>query len=395
MANHERVSARVRDGIIRGTKAKFIRTCISLTILFLAIRQIRNPFTAYGILAGIKKRRRRVHGFTKITKYFKSQGRYFFSENIPGWPSDAFNAFIRGEILRLDRSYREHAPLHTVIFAITSRCPLQCKHCFEWNNISAKDSMSADDLKNILKKLQELGLHHIQLSGGEPLTRFEDLKSLLISAKKGIDFWLLTSGFGFTHEKAVLLKKAGLVGANISLDHWDADTHNEFRGNGKSFDWAREAVRNCKKARLVTCLSLCASRSFVSEENIWKFYDLAKEWGVGFVLILEPRAVGHFLHQDVSLKEDHIRILENFYQQGNASARYNNYPIIMYPGYHQRRVGCFGAGNRYLYIDSNGDIHACPFCQRKAGNAKYDSLIPVINRLRNAGCHEFLINTTD
>ncbi len=35
--------------------------------------------------------------------------------------------------------------------------------------------------------------------------------------------------------------------------------------------------------------------------------------------------------------------------------------------YHQRRVGCF-SGSRSVYVDSVGDVHACPFCHTKSYN---------------------------
>ena len=68
------------------------------------------------------------------------------------------------------------------------------------------------------------------------------------------------------------------------------------------------------------------------------------------------------------------------------------YPIISYPGYHQRRIGCLGAGNRYLYIDPKGDIHACPFCRHAAGDAFSASMEDVIKVLRNRGCQIYKTN---
>jgi MoaA/NifB/PqqE/SkfB family radical SAM enzyme len=125
--------------------------------------------------------------------------------------------------------------MQTVIWAISNCCPLKCSHCCEWINLADFEYLSKNDLLVILNKLIRQGLYHIQLSGGEPLTRFDDLIWLLNIPEKGIDFWILTSGYGFTHEKALLLKKAGLTGANISLDHWDENAHNEFRHNNRSF----------------------------------------------------------------------------------------------------------------------------------------------------------------
>jgi MoaA/NifB/PqqE/SkfB family radical SAM enzyme len=136
-------------------------------------------------------------------------------------------------------------------------------------------------------------------------------------------------------------------------------------------------------------LSVCATRSFISEENLWKYLRLAKEFGAGFIRIIEPRTTGNYTGKDVALTDEQRAILNNFYLRVNSYAAFRNFPIIMYPGYHQRLAGCFGAGDRYLYIDPKGDIHACPFCRGKAGNAVWNPLIPAIMNLRKSGCHEF------
>jgi hypothetical protein len=146
---------------------------------------------------------------------------------------------------------------------------------------------------------------------------------------------------------------------------------------------------------ILTSLSICMTRSFVSENNLIAYLNLAKSWGVCMIRLLEPRAVGRFSGMDVSLFEEQIQIAERFFLDVNSSARYRNYPVVTYPGYHQRRTGCLGGGNRYFYIDSMGDIHACPFCQRKAGNAATGQLEPALAILRKSGCHEFAMNEVD
>ena len=44
-----------------------------------------------------------------------------------------------------------------------------------------------------------------------------------------------------------------------------------------------------------------------------------------------------------------------------------DFPTMMYHGFHQRRVGCY-SGSRSVYVDSAGDVHACPFCHNKSYN---------------------------
>jgi MoaA/NifB/PqqE/SkfB family radical SAM enzyme len=110
---------------------------------------------------------------------------------------------------------------------------------------------------------------------------------------------------------------------------------------------------------------------------------------VSFIRLLEPRAVGRFADQQVSLSKDQIEILEDFYLKSITDKTFNEYPIIDYPGYHQRRTGCLGAGNRYLYVDSVGDYHACPFCQRVAGNAFNMSFDDIRINLQKSKCQAF------
>lgn len=362
-----------------------------INILFLTATTNNNPFSGVKTLRKVLKKRGTVQGLPGVIKYYKAGRRYFFSENIPGWPSAAFNGFFRGEILR-SLDLHKRTPLSTIIFAITSRCRLGCLHCYEWNNISHADKLTHENLKEIICKIKEYGVNHIQLSGGEPLERFNDLTELIRFSGKGADLWLLTSGFGLTLEKALELRNAGLTGADISLDHWEEGEHNRSRNNSKSFYWVREAVKNCRKAGIATTLSLCAFRSFVTSENLLKYAGLAKEWGVGFIRVLEPREAGRYKGKDIELQKEQTDLLEVFFRDFNTSEKFIGYPIITYPGYNQRRMGCFGAGNRYLYIDSLGDIHACPFCQKSAGNALSETLENAVSILKNYGCQKFKLN---
>jgi MoaA/NifB/PqqE/SkfB family radical SAM enzyme len=86
--------------------------------------------------------------------------------------------------------------MNTLIFSITSRCPLKCSHCFEWDNIASQEHLQLNDLLEIMDRLKVLHLTHIQFGGGEPLARFDDLLVLINKAKPDMDCWVLTSGLG-------------------------------------------------------------------------------------------------------------------------------------------------------------------------------------------------------
>ena len=221
------------------------------------------------------------------------------------------------------------------------------------------------------------------------MTRFEDLLTLIKETDKSTDTWLLTSGYNLTYQNALQLKKAGLTGVRISIDHWERAKHNTFRGNRKAFAWAADAAENSRKAGLAMGVAICAVKEFLSDTFLMNYLEFARSIRASFVFLLEPRETGHFKNQDVTLPEESVRYLEDFYLKVNSSPENEKYPPVFSPGYHQRRIGCFGAGIRYLYIDSEGSAHACPFCQEKMGDSLKDDLDLMIQGIKQRGCPVF------
>ena len=378
--------------LVSGIRANFIR----IALIFFLFRQVshvfRNPFKAWKQLSRMRKKRAAVHGNVKITKFVNAGDKYFWVSDNFAFPSENLKTLIKNEakqVLEVLDEKSEIIPLQTVIWGITNRCMLNCKHCYDWENIDKQDHLSLDELKEILAKIMEQGIRHIQLSGGEPLVRFNDLISLVKEASGKVDFWLLTSGFGLTYEKATELKNAGLTGVNISLDHWNPTNHNNFRNHSNSFQWVEEAVENSRNAGLLVSLSLCATREFTTRDNLNKYAELAKNLKVHFLRILEARQVGNFKNKQVELLDSQISLLTEFTLSMNADKKYSDYPIVVFYGNHQRKLGCHGSGRRYLYIDSNGEIHACPFCQGSVGNILEMPLNEAIVKLRARKCHVF------
>ena len=82
-------------------------------------------------------------------------------------------------------------------------------------------------------------------------------------------------------------------------------------------------------------------------------------------------------------------MVSDFAIRMNTDPSYKDFPIVTFFGYHQRKMGCFGAGNRYFYIDPNGDAHACPFCRGKIGNLLEQPFIEILDKMKSIGCHQF------
>ncbi|GAB3528935.1 hypothetical protein GCM10027443_07470 [Pontibacter brevis] len=118
------------------------------------------------------------------------------------------------------------------------------------------------------------------------------------------------------------------------------------------------------------------------------YVELAHKLGAAFVQVLEPRAVGHYVGQEVTLSPAQQQLLTAFYEKLNKDPKYQHLPILVYHEYHRRRAACTGAADRYVYVDTDGQLHACTFCRKASGCAFGANLEEDLLRLRQAGCPE-------
>jgi len=276
--------------------------------------------------------------------------------------------------------------MRNVLFGFTVKCPMQCEHCFEWDNLNLKEKLSFDDVCMITEKLLKYGAGQIHLAGGEPMMRYVELIALLKLYSPRAGFWIVTSGYQLTQERAIELKNAGLTGVCVSIDHHDEQKHNAFRHHKNLFAMAQEAVVAAREAGLVTALSLCATKEFISPENIASYLQMAKQLNVSFLQILEPKAAGHYEGKDVLLHPEHKKLLEETFLKVNYHADYVQHPIVIYHEYYQPTLGCRGAGNGAFYIDPLANVHACPFCRQGVGNLLTDSVEQCVENLKRKGC---------
>lgn len=374
--------------LVSGMKHRRIRMLIWGHIFYLALVHWKNPLSAFRRTRDLLRFRNKFRSGHSLRKYAQTENQYFFTYNAPGWPSKAFDRYILHQLRNLDHS-RQNTSIHTVLFGITKKCGFQCEHCCEWENLNRPEKLSRNDLAEIVLRFQTIGVTQIQLSGGEPLNRLEDILYLLKQAKKGTEFWLLTSGYSLDEEKARTLKTSGLTGITISLDHCLPELHDRFRGRPGSFDRVFKAAAHARSAGLSLCFSLCPTNEFINQENLSAYFTLAKNAGASFIQILEPRAVGHYQGKEVALEKKKIQLLERFYEKMNYSPAGNGYPIISYHGYYSRRTGCAGAGKDYVYVDTDGDVHSCPFCRTKLFSSNNDQLQKNLSLLKATGCAAF------
>ncbi len=370
--------------IISSFRAVLVLLKIELRLLTFLIFKFKNPRI---ILENWRNVQKSIQQFTidkRFHRIVKHEGKFFFNCNIPGWPQTNF--FKKLLAISDPLNVNDLSALGIVQIGFTKKCPLNCEHCYEGKILNQPETLTLDEHITIVKKLQDNDVSVIQFGGGEPLNRFEDLISVLKSSNNSSDFWIYSSGYGLTEERAQQLKSAGLTGVSISLDHFEPDLHNTFRRNQKSFEWAVNAIQNAQKANLLTAMSICVTNEFCSEENLFQYLYFAAKQQVAFVQLLEPRATGNYEEKDVLLTDKNQSVLELFYEKINTQNVFKNLPIVQYTGYQQRKKGCAGAGNRYIYIDTDGYVQSCPFCRNKKSHFLTGDIKRDLSELKIEGC---------
>ncbi len=351
----------------------------------------QNPLDWYKALKYLIRLRRKFLSDNRIKKMVQFGDKYYMGLYTPGWNSEVYKTFIASQL----NDFKPVATMpvnrfNSIFFGITKKCAYKCDHCYEWERLNKNDVLTTKDLKEILEKIQHFGVSQIHFSGGEPLMKINTLVNLLDHANKvNTEFWIDTSGHNLNANNAKRLKTAGLTGVVVSLDHHIPEMHNTFRHFNEAYYWAEKAIKNANDNNLLTALSICFTKDFISEKNLMAYMNLAKKLDVSFVQFLEPKSVGHFKNKEITLQKEEIDLLEDFFIKMNFGENFKSYPIITYHGYYQRRHGCLSAGIKSLYIDTDGDINACPFCHKKTGNILDDCLNENIVGLLAKGCHSY------
>jgi MoaA/NifB/PqqE/SkfB family radical SAM enzyme len=227
--------------------------------------------------------------------------------------------------------------------------------------------LSFDQLRDRIETFVDRGVGQLVYSGGEPLSRFDDLIKLVTYFDDRCDQWIYTSGYGLTFQRANALKEAGLDGIAISLDHHVEERHNQFRGNNKSFFWVLEAIKNCQKAGIMVALNLCPTRDYLEHFDLEHYLQLAKDLQVPIINILEPRAVGNYREKAVELDSSYKDKLLRITHQYNFDKTLIDFPTIVYPAAFRKTLPC-GGGRSYLFLDYDGKLYPCSFCKAQVSD---------------------------
>lgn len=250
----------------------------------------------------------------------------------------------------------------------TMRCNYDCRACYSRGR-PADDELSTHELDALFTEAEELGIHSIVLTGGEPLLRNDVLD--LIAHHPRLLFFLITNGLLVTPETAHRIARSGDIILLVSIEGSTADT-DELRQPG-AHETAMRAFAHLRKAR--------AAFGFVATNTAANTHQLATDEFID-QMVTVGCAVGFFTEyvpcgpnprldwvlDEAARAAFRKRVLEF---RRRKSIVLGQFPDDEY-GKENR---CSGAGRVSLHINSQGDVEPCPFVSMARENIRHGGLI--------------------
>ena len=303
-----------------------------------------------------------------------------------------------------------------VVWNITYKCNLRCKHCYEDAGLlrhGSADELTYEEKIDVLKKLNKANIPSIFFSGGEPLMapRFWDIAKK--AKEMGFYLSIASNGTLFNKENARRAKKLGFGYIAISVDSPDPKKHDEFRGIKGSWERAVTGIKNLVKAGVTTCIQYTFSKE--NADDFKGMLKLRKKLGAYKLIVYNYIPVGRggfdndpTPEQREWMYEGAVKdILESkFLPVASTAPQLGRYckqvdagviPFSHYGSSAKMKelsviadiVGGCGAGRAYCALQPNGDITPCVYMPDvKIGNLKKQSFSkiwnhPLMNWLRD------------
>lgn len=242
---------------------------------------------------------------------------------------------------------------------MTHRCNLKCKFCVFWKRpIDIQKEMTVEDHKKFSSICKKIGVRAINLAGGEPLVR-RDLFDIIKVYTQDHIVIINTNGTLIDEKNAKLLWDAGVDVMNISIDAFQEEIHDDFRGKGV-YKKAMESIQYLKKARTRKDqrISIQAIYSPQVADQFDDFLTFCDNENIEFACNPYRPDENHQINLDfpTDYSAEHLFMLK----QKHASFKISEYTI--------RKTGEFikdgnipdcKAGKQFFMIDPYGNIVIC------------------------------------
>jgi radical SAM protein with 4Fe4S-binding SPASM domain len=255
-----------------------------------------------------------------------------------------------------------------VVWELTLRCDLACRHCGSRAGKPRADELTVDEALAVVDQLAELGTYEVTFIGGEAYLYTDWLAVVRRVRDRGMRATMTTGGRRFDEALARRAADAGLQAVGVSVDGLEA-AHDRLRNVKGSWRAALGALDAARSAGMAPLANTQINR--VNLPDLEALADVladrgAKGWQVQLTGPMGRAAdMGDWLLQPYDMLELVPRlgaIARRLAERGCRVEAANN---LGYFGPHEStlRRGHFAgckAGIYTLGLEANGDVKGCP-----------------------------------
>ena len=267
--------------------------------------------------------------------------------------------FLRGECAAL------------ISFCYDYICNMNCAHCSNSAYAPKDRCFTIEDVRELARQADEMGLFQFELSGGEPLI-FPQLDQIIEAIDpRRFHINVTTNGYYLDRQMAEHLREIGVDKVKISVDCQEAELHTMKTGVNDAHSHAVRALFAAKEAGLEPVMQTVATRQNTQSEEMLGLARFARDNGFTVDVVL-AKPVGSWAgNMHVLVNEDDIRYLYELNKE---------YPMRreVYPAYGIHK-GC-GTMKSFMCITKYGDVLPCTFIPISIGNIFEEPLKDIVDR---------------
>jgi radical SAM protein with 4Fe4S-binding SPASM domain len=282
-------------------------------------------------------------------------------------------------------------PYH-VVWEVTTRCNLNCIHCYASSVEATQAELSTAEGKQLLEQIARLKeFRMIVITGGEPLLRNDIFELMEHAGKLGFHIIFSTNGTLLTPDMAKDLARLGVVNFSISLDGYTQECHESIRRKPDCFQSAIDGIKAAAKTGVCLQVNFTAMQQNLAE--LPGLIDLAEELKTDIIMVFQaipPRKDRGALELSVEEQTQLMRTIAAKQKKTRAlimpvcSPEY--WPWLVehkrfnFGQWIQRKAfsGC-GAGSGFSYIRFDGEVWPCNFIPLSAGNVRQTAFPDIWN----------------
>ena len=280
----------------------------------------------------------------------------------------------RGEIspiIRLEKSYL---------------CNFQCTHCSAeyymdrhlekvLRTTENRQLMDLNDIREISRQADELGLARFVITGGEPLV-MKDFDAVVDAIDPERHYVITdTNGWFLDLKKALHLKSIGVEKVQLSLDSFNEKEHDEFRNKPRSYKRVMRAVDASLEAELNLILSTVLVKGRANTKEFRDLCQFATERNIGLYVSYAKPTGSCTDHPEFVIDKEDADVLRELEKDYNVFTH-------MTPSYGSYK-GCITVKG-IITITSAMEVTPCPYIDLSLGNLRKTSLKEVLDRgMRN------------